>query len=378
MSAPYRFGFIIEQALGHITHGKNIQENLRADPSVAPSWILPEWQVDGLAARIPVYRSNWTVRAGLRVRRGLAQSARRDRLETLFFHTQITAVLSQDWMRHIPSVVSLDATPLQYDRLGEFYNHAQGGAWLERLKWRMNRDCFKAARKIITWSEWAKAGLVDEYEVPPEKITVISPGVNTAFFARPNQRREPGPVKILFVGGNLERKGGRLLLDTFRALRAEALNAGSPFPVELLLVTKDSLPPEPGVTIYNDIGPNSPELRSLYHQSNIFCLPTQGDCLPMVLSEASAAALPIISTCIAAIPEIVQENKNGLVISPGNGQELKAALHKLIEDEPLRIRMGVEGVRIAQNGHDAATNTTQLLNLLKEIADAKRSNKAGR
>ncbi|MBE0697280.1 MAG: glycosyltransferase family 4 protein [Anaerolineaceae bacterium] len=365
MSAPYRIGFIIEQALGHITHAKNLQENLSQDPSVQPFWILPEWGVSGLAAKIPVYRSNWTVRAGLRARRAIARVARTDKLDALFFHTQVTAVLAQDWLRRIPGIVSLDATPLQYDRLGEFYGHEQGNEWLERWKWRMNRDCFAAAQKIVTWSEWAKQGLVDEYEVPADKVTVISPGVNPAFWAQ-NEPREAGdPVKILFVGGNLERKGGNLLLDVFRSLRAE--NSGSAANVELHLVTKDVLPAEPGLSVYNNILPNSPELRSLYHQSDIFCLPTKGDCFPMVLSEASAASLPVISTCVAAIPEIVREGVNGFLIEPGDYLALKTVLNRLIVDPALRIRMGEEGAKIVQQDHDALVNTTRLLNLLKGL-----------
>jgi glycosyltransferase involved in cell wall biosynthesis len=366
LSAPYRIGFIIEQALGHITHAKNLQENLSQDPSVQPFWILPEWEVSGLAAKIPVYRSNWTVRAGLRARRAIAQVARCEKLDALFFHTQVTAVLAQDWLRRIPGIVSLDATPLQYDRLGEFYGHEQGNEWLERWKWRMNRDCFVAAQKIVTWSSWAKQGLVEEYEVPAEKITVISPGVNPGFWARSEPRQSTaGPVKILFVGGNLERKGGNLLLEVFRALRDE--NSGADANVELHLVTKDILPEEPGLWVYNNILPNSPELRSLYHQADIFCLPTKGDCLPMVLSEASAASLPLISTCVAAIPEIVREGINGFLIEPGDFVALKTVLARLIADPALRIQMGSESARIVQQDHDAQVNTARLLDLLKTL-----------
>ena len=49
-----------------------------------------------------------------------------------------------------------------------------------------------------------------------------------------------------------------------------------------------------------------PELIALYHAADIFCLPTLGDCLPMVLAEAAAARLPLVSTDVGAISEIVQ------------------------------------------------------------------------
>ena len=59
-------------------------------------------------------------------------------VDALLFHTQVTAILAQDWMDKIPSIVSLDATPLQYDSLGEFYEHESGSGSAEKLKFWLN------------------------------------------------------------------------------------------------------------------------------------------------------------------------------------------------------------------------------------------------
>ena len=128
----HRIGFIVEQGLGHITYGKDLQQNIAGDPSILPSWGLPAWDTQGWKGKIPIYKSNWTINAGLQVRRILAGMNRPARLDALFFHTQITAVLAQDWLRKVPSIVSLDATPIQYDLLGWFYAHDSGPAWMER------------------------------------------------------------------------------------------------------------------------------------------------------------------------------------------------------------------------------------------------------
>ena len=300
----------------------------------------------------------------------------RARLDALFFHTQVTAVLAQDWLRKIPGIVSLDATPRQYDMLGSFYAHAAGPDWLERQKWRLNRDCYRSAHRLVTWSEWAAQGLVDEYEVPLEKITVIPPGVNTHAWARPTSRGlHAGPVKILFVGGSLERKGGWLLLEAFRRLRqqmAEPPADESERGIELHLVTKDILPAEPGLTVYNHMQPNSAALKQLYHRCDIFCLPTLGDCLPMVLSEAGSAGLPSISTRVAAIPEIVQDGETGLLIPPGDIESLVEALRRLILDAELRLRMGERAIETIRQRFDAEQNTCRLLDLIKQTIDEAR------
>lgn len=362
----YRIGFILEQALGHITHASNLRANVPRDPEIQAYWGLVPWETPGIGQYIPIFKSNWTVRAGLRARRLVATMARQTNLDALFFHTQVPAVLSTRWIKRIPSIVSLDATPLQYDALGTAYHHGRGPAWLEHIKWRMNRACFHAARRLVTWSTWARQSLVDDYDVPANKITVIPPGVNTDEWLRPAPRvLHDGPVKILFVGGNLERKGGLLLLEAFRRLRS--LN------VELHLVTRDTVPAEPGLFVYNDMQPNSAPLKQLYYESDIFCLPTYGDCLPMVLSEAGATGLPGIATRIAAIPEIVQDGTTGFLIPPGDVPALVATLQRLIDNPTLRLDMGARAIELVKREFDARHNAYRLLDLLKQEAEAARA-----
>jgi glycosyltransferase involved in cell wall biosynthesis len=362
----YQFGFLLEQSLGHVTHTKNLLTNVALDPEVRAHWGLIDFEATGIAGRIPVYRSNWTVRAGVRARREVARMNGQTRLDALFFHTQVPAVLAQSWLRKIPGVVSLDATPLQYDELGAFYKHEQGPAWLENWKWRLNRDCFKSARRLVAWAEWTKLGLVRDYEVPADKITVIPPGVNVHEWRRPTPRvPHTDPVKILFVGGDLERKGGLVLLEAFRTLRHLGL--------ELHLVTKDLLAPEPGVFVYNNLQANSQPLKDLYHTCDIFALPTFGDCLPMVLSEAGASGMAIISTSVAGIPEIVRNGETGLTVPAGDAGSLTRALRDLATNPALRVTLGGRAMAHVTRHYDAPTNANFLLDLLKAEANAARA-----
>jgi glycosyltransferase involved in cell wall biosynthesis len=362
----YKLGFIIEQALGHVTHTKNLQTNVPHDPTIETHWGLIPWETTGLAAHIPVYNSNWTVRAGLRARRAVAHMVKQHQPDALFFHTQVPAVLATSWLKRIPSVISLDATPLQYDSLGATYQHASGPTWLEHQKWKLNRDCFRAARNIVAWSHWAKQGLIADYDVPADKIEVIPPGVNPNEWFRPTPRvlREE-PVKILFVGGDFQRKGGPLLLEAFRMVH--------PMNVELHLVTRTVLPTEPNVFVYHDLQPNSDALKQLYHDCDIFCLPTYGDCLPMVLSEAGAAGLPLISTQLAGIPEIVREGETGLLVPPGDTAALVAALKCLVKNSEMRLSQGQRAAEVVAREFDAQQNARRLVNILKQTVDEARS-----
>ena len=123
--AVYNIGFILEQALGHVTHTKNLQANVPNDPEISAYWGLIPFETTGIVSQIPVYKSNWTVRAGLRARRAVARIERQTRLDALFFHTQVPAIFATSWLLKIPGIVSLDATPIQYDQLGAYYQHKQ-------------------------------------------------------------------------------------------------------------------------------------------------------------------------------------------------------------------------------------------------------------
>jgi glycosyltransferase involved in cell wall biosynthesis len=364
--ADYEFGFLLEQSLGHITHAKNLLTNVARDTEVHAHWGLINFEAKGVAGRVPVYRNNWTVRAGVRAYREVARMNRQTKLDALFFHTQVPAILAQRWLRKIPGIVSLDATPRQYDELGLFYKHEQGPAWLEAWKWRLNRNCFRSARRLVAWSEWTKLGLVEDYEVPADKITVIPPGVNVHEWRRPTPRVPHGdPVKILFVGGDLERKGGEVLLEAFRALRHLGL--------ELHLVTNHRLPPEPGVFMYSNLEANSQPLKDLFHACDIFALPTFGDTFAIVLSEAAASGMAIISTNVGAIPEFVRDRETGLTVPAGDAVALTQALRDLATNPTLRITLAERAMAHVSRHYDAPTNASRLLDLLKAETNAARA-----
>jgi glycosyltransferase involved in cell wall biosynthesis len=119
--------------------------------------------------------------------------------------------------------------------------------------------------------------------------------------------------------------------------------------------------------------PNSTSLKQLYFNSDIFCLPTYGDCLPMVVSEAGASGLPVVSTRLAAIPEIVQDGETGFLLPAGNAQALIATLKRLASNPDLRLQMGERARAVVRQHFDAERNTSRLLEVLKYVVDEARN-----
>jgi glycosyltransferase involved in cell wall biosynthesis len=88
----------------------------------------------------------------------------------------------------------------------------------------------------------------------------------------------------------------------------------------------------------------------------------------MVLSEAGAAGLPVVSTRLAAIPEIIQEGVTGFLVPPGDEEALTSALQRLILDPELRLRQGHMAEAVVRQRFDAGRNANRLLDVMKQIS----------
>ncbi len=354
----HRFGFVMEQTLGHVTHYKNLRAAVDADPAVEATWYPLGFPPRGSLETLPPIRRNWSARASLRARRLLTRDSACERYDALLFHTQVTTLLSIPLMRRVPTVISLDATPRNYDVVGAAYGHQESGGPAEELKRRLNMRPLHAARALVTWCDWARRSLVDDYGVDSDRITVIAPGVNLDLWPRPAPQATAGLVRILFVGADFARKGGEVLLQAFDGLRDHC---------ELHLVTKAAIAPAPGVHVYRDVAPNSDLLKRLYATADIFALPTLADCFPLVIQEAMAAGLPVVATDVGAIGEAVCDGDTGALVPPGDAMALYQALAALATDEDRRRIMGARGRDKAEREYDSKVNAGRIVGLMKGI-----------
>lgn len=364
-----RVAFVMEQTLGHVTHAQNLHAMLAERPELAPEWLPIPFEVEGLARLLPYYRGNWSVRASWRARRAVAGALARGPLDALVFHTQCTALFSVDRMRRLPTLISLDATPINFDDVTRHggYDHAIAGqGFLDRQKYLMNRRAFQAASVLVPWSAWARQSLIDDYGADPDRIQVLAPGANPAFFALGRRRLERGPtddparpVRLLFVGGDWARKGGPQLLEALAGLPAGSWT--------LDVVTRASVPATPGVTVHHGVTSNSDTLLRRFAEADVFVLPSLGECLAVVLMEATAAGLPVITTDVGALAEAVNPGETGLVVPPDDVLALHQALSSLLNDPARRRAMGRAGHTLARERFDAAANNRTLLDLVADL-----------
>jgi glycosyltransferase involved in cell wall biosynthesis len=354
-----RIGFVLEQALGHVAYGMSLRETLSARQDIECEWLEVNFD-EGRFGRIPLVGKSYALRGNLRARSLIARTHRRRPLDALFVHTSMIGLLAMDYVRRIPTMLSLDATPLNFDQLAKWYGHKLHSPAIERGKL-VHRALMRRARGITAWSRWTKDSLVNDYGVCADAVTVIHPGTNFANLPpiEARSRRRPGPARILFVGGDFPRKGGDLLVKMFR----ERLRGSC----ELHLVIGADLPEEEGVHVYRGVKPHSPKLLQLYTEADIFCLPTRADCMGIVLAEAMAFSLPIVATRVGGIPEAVEDGENGFIVDVDDAQALGERLERLTNSAELRLKMGRRSRQIGERAFDIQLNANRIADLLVDL-----------
>jgi len=153
--------------------------------------------------------------------------------------------------------------------------------------------------------------------------------------------RGPGPTVLLCVGRLTPEKNLEVLVEAMDLLRRQG---DGDFVCWLAGSGKEAAPlraliSQKGLDAYFDFKgyvPHGPDLFALYDAAHIYVSPSRTEGLPKTFYEAMARGLPIISTRVGGIPEIVADGENGLLVPPGDPQSLAAAIKRLTSDSGLR------------------------------------------
>jgi colanic acid/amylovoran biosynthesis glycosyltransferase len=97
-------------------------------------------------------------------------------------------------------------------------------------------------------------------------------------------------------------------------------------------------------------------IRAHYGAADCFALASFAEGIPVVLMEAMAMAIPCVTTHITGIPELIQNEHDGLLVAPGDDVGLAAAIGLLMDDSTLRERLGRAGRQRIQREYDLERN----------------------
>jgi glycosyltransferase involved in cell wall biosynthesis len=229
----------------------------------------------------------------------------------------------------------------------------------------------RAARFVATCTE-ANAGVLKSRCADANVVHTIYHGLDTDYFAPAASPPEPLPL-ILSVGRFVEKKGFAYLIEACERLRARGLafgcvivgEKGSAYEPLRRQLAERAL--EGTVRLHSAV--TQERLREIYRSARVFALPCQvmddgdRDGIPNVLAEAMAMGVPVISTRISGIPELIDDGVHGLLVESRDADALADALARLLTDPALHARLSEAGRRRICERFDSRRTTEALRDL---------------
>jgi glycosyltransferase involved in cell wall biosynthesis len=238
-----------------------------------------------------------------------------------------------------------------------------------KLRERMWRASFVVANSQFS-AEHIRAGLNGEGE-----IHVVHNGLDLEAF--PQRTTQPLQPLILTVGRLVEKKGFPDLLAACDLLRRK----GVKFLCEIIGTGLLSAQLKEKIRLLNLgervklVGPLPQELlRERYARAMVFALPCvrahdgDRDILPNALKEAMAVGVPVVTTRLEGIDELIEDGVGGLIVAPGDVPALATKLEALLGDQALRQRLAAKARNVIERQFDRRTNFAQLKVLLEKAA----------
>ncbi|WP_162198697.1 glycosyltransferase family 4 protein [Methanosarcina sp. 1.H.A.2.2] len=221
-----------------------------------------------------------------------------------------------------------------------FYNNSSS-----LVKFLIHKMLNSSDKVIVLSQRWNNffSGILDD-----SKIAVIPNGVNYSNFSLSEDsfKKNGNLLQILFLGNLVERKGVYDILSIIPIVTSKFQNvnfvfAGSEEVSGNILKLKNEcirMEIKRFVTFISDFS-NDDKIR-LLREADIYLLPSYAEGLPISLLEAMAAGLPVISTPVGGIPEVVEDSVNGFLVIPGDHKDLSDKIIELIENKELRNIIG--------------------------------------
>jgi len=241
---------------------------------------------------------------------------------------------------------------------------------LRRKEKEREKRLIKRLDRIVTISRCTLEDIVS-MGFDRQKVSIIHPGVNKCAFQR-EVSNSKDIVDILFVGHCSYEKGLLHLVEAFSLLDRSNLQlhiVGSTdyqpdfFKDLKAFIEKKGM--EKDIIIHRRV--SDEELSSIYSTADIFVLPSLWEGFGIVYLEAMCAKLPIIATNVSAIPEVVIDGENGILVPPEDSPALAKALETLINSPDLRIRYGERGYEMVQQANTWDDVGRQFYSLLENL-----------
>lgn len=242
----------------------------------------------------------------------------------------------------------------------------------------LHRIAVEQTDLFVPWSTFAATEAKAIYPESADRMLVLHPGIDLEVWQFRRMRNPGNRFRILYVGGDLKRKGLETLLAAYESDLASTCRLSIVTNSIHLLDNPDvqaRIDSMEGVDLYCDLPPRGDAFRRLYEESDAFVLPTNDDTSSLAALEAMATGLPVVISSVGAIPDIVREGETGLLIPPGDPKAVSAAVNRLRTSSEFRNTIVTQARNHVELNFDARKNAGRLLDEVKKLV---RERPAGR
>ncbi len=226
-------------------------------------------------------------------------------------------------------------------------------------RWELLTD--RAADQVIAVSRYSAQTYAHDLGVAAPEV--ILNGIDTGFFHPPENTKEScdgRDFRLLFVGNLSPRKGADLLPDIMSHL-------GKGFELSYTQGKRTAVP-FPDAANVRRLGRLDPDqVRQEYHRADALLLPTRLEGLPLVAMEAMASGTPVIASDTASLPEVITNEKNGLLCQLDNARDFALAARRLRDEPALRHRMSDAARETAEREFCLDRMTEQYISLFQRL-----------
>jgi hypothetical protein len=373
--------FLNENTLGHTSYLPRFAAELRRrpelgiEPRLLDALPLPhdlarmgDTSIRGLRKfGLDFHSTRWRIATSRHLRRQLDALRQRETVDAVVLNTQSMGLELAGLDRSVPVFVGLDATFQQLAASPWFapnlISRCLQPLTLTHLLQR-ERALFSRTDRFLPWSVPVKEALIRNYGIPASRVSVLPPSMTAPPRRSPKEKGTSKRSRLLFVGGDFLRKGGELLQECHRRYLADRC--------DLVLVTQSEIAAGPHQSVRRGLIAGSGEWRECWETADVFVFPSRLETFGIVLLEALAFEVPIVSSRAGAAVSLLGDGRFGTLLESVSVESLRESIRAVLESPDHSGERSRQGREWFESEFELGRNTERLAGWLHGAAGMRR------